>query len=116
MSQSECLGVVVNVEAELVYWRNIYPRQPFHGAHVDFSDYIPTLKFAYDAYLWFYRQELEQMMPELRRRYDQRVASHQRLDWERACQVISAVWKRLGIDTGQDAAPAQLRTSYLRAS
>ena len=88
-------GVVVNIEAELAYWRQCYQRQSFHQPGQGFEAYVPTLKFGYDAYLQHHRDPLEMLLPSLKARYEHSLPSTQRLDWARGQSIIKETWQRM---------------------
>jgi hypothetical protein len=116
MDRSDCLGIVVNIEAELTYWKTVYSSQPFHANRFTFPDYVPSLKFSYDAFLLFPKQDVFQLIPELQRRYERGVPSHQRLEWERASKVLLAVWKRVSHHEVSSGKAANTRLSYMCAT
>ena len=59
-------GVVINIEAELAFWRRCYRKWPFHRRGLGFDAYVPTLKFGYDSYLLYHRRNLDELLPALR--------------------------------------------------
>jgi hypothetical protein len=87
--------VVLDIEAELAYWRTCYTKRPFHQSGVPFEAYVDTLKFGYDAYLLYYRHDLELLLPALKERYEQRLPPELRLDWRRTQNLIKATWQRM---------------------
>lgn len=84
---------VVDLEAELVYWRFHW-----HGL-VDergllFSDFEPAVKLGMNAYVDGKGRDLLDMAGVLEASY-QRVRGESRLEWGEAYIVVRAVWKRL---------------------
>ena len=57
---------VIDIQSELRFWEETYACQPFHRPGTPFRYYVPTLKFAYDAYLLSRRCSLQQLLPALR--------------------------------------------------
>ena len=88
-------GVLLDIEAELEYWRRIFPTTEFRDASLPFDDYIPTIKFGYDCFLLFHRQPLAEILPGLRDRYGKTVPRHQQLDWRWADQIVRHAWGRM---------------------
>ncbi|RXQ98927.1 hypothetical protein [Pseudoxanthomonas composti] len=84
-------AIVVDVERELGFWRNVYAAQE-HAYSFQASQ--PTLKFAYDAYLLNPHTPLEGLWTDLEQRYAQ-LPDHERLRWPQAEQVIRDVWNRI---------------------
>jgi hypothetical protein len=87
--------VMLDIDAELRYWRGCYRESPFHRAPVEFDDYIPTLKFGYDAYLLNHHQDLDEVMTGLERRYQRVVPQWQQLDWSVGETIVRETWKRM---------------------
>ena len=90
-----CQDVMLDIDAELRYWRGCYRESAFHRASVEFDDYIPTLKFGYDAYLLNHHENLDELMPSLERRYQRVVPQWQRLDWPLCQAIVRETWKRM---------------------
>lgn len=88
-------GVLLDIEAELEYWRRIFPTTEFRDASLPFEDYVPTIKFGYDCFLLFHRQPLAEILPSLRDRYNKSVPRHQQLDWRWADQIVRHAWGRM---------------------
>lgn len=88
-------GVLLDIVAELEYWRRIFPSTEFRHASLSFDDFVPTIKFGYDCYLLFHRQLLAEVLPGLRGRYLSQVPSHQQLDWRWADQIVRHAWGRM---------------------
>ncbi len=88
-------GVLLDIEAELEYWRRIFPTTEFREASLPFDDYVPTIKFGYDCFLLFHRQALAEILPGLRDRYTRTIARHQQLDWRWADQIVRHAWGRM---------------------
>lgn len=97
--------VMLDIDAELRYWRGCYRESTFHRAPVEFDDYIPTLKFGYDVYLLNHHRSLDQLMASLERRYQIAVPQWQRLDWAVSQVIIRETWKRM--QQGQSSRPMQ---------
>ncbi len=97
--------VMLDIDAELRYWRGCYRESVFHSTAVEFDDYIPTLKFGYDIYLLNHHRNLDELMASLERRYLIAVAQWQRLDWTVAQAIIRETWKRM--QQGQSSRPMQ---------
>lgn len=87
--------VMLDIDAELRYWRRCYREMQFHRGTHEFDDYIPTLKFGYDQYLLHYRRELEDLLPAMKPRYERAIPEWQQLDWSLGQAIISAAWKRM---------------------
>jgi len=94
---------VIDIHSELRFWEGAYARQPFHRAGTPFRHYVPTLKFAYDAYLLSRRRSLQELLPSLPARYEAHVVRGVRLDWPLAHAVIARVWERLNAPLEEDA-------------
>ncbi len=100
--------VMLDIDAELRYWRGCYRESAFHSTAVEFDDYIPTLKFGYDTYLLNHRHKLDELVASLERRYLVAVPQWQRLDWTVAQAIIRETWKRM--QQGQSSRPMQTTT------
>lgn len=87
--------VMLDIDAELRYWRGCYRQSAFHRAPMEFDDYIPTLKFGYDAYLLNHLRNLDELMSSLEQRYQRVVPQWQRLDWSLGEAVVRETWKRM---------------------
>jgi hypothetical protein len=96
--------VVIDIEAELGFWRHCYRKWPFHRRGLGFDAYVPTLKFGYDAYLLFHRHELGSLLPALKERYANRIPAAQRLDWPCSQNIIREIWRRVQREPGDDPA------------
>lgn len=88
-------GVVIDIEAELDFWRKCYRKRPFHRRGLGFDAYVPTLKFSYDSYLLYHRHELDVLLPALKQRYAYRLPAAQRLDWPCSQSIIRETWRRM---------------------
>jgi hypothetical protein len=99
-------GVVVNIEAELDFWRQCFRKWPFHRRGLSFDTYVPTLKFGYDCYLLYHHHELDALLPALKERYAYRLPPTQRLDWPRGESIIREAWRRMQGAPGDDPAAA----------
>jgi hypothetical protein len=93
---------VIDIQSELRFWEDTYARQPFHHAGTPFRYYVPTLKFAYDAYLLSRRRSLHELLPALPARYDAASVRGTRLDWPWALAIIECVWARLNAPLEED--------------
>ncbi len=105
-------GVVVNIEAELDFWRQRFRKWPFHRRGLSFDTYVPTLKFGYDCYLLYHRHELDALLPSLKERYAYRLPPAQRLDWPRGESIIREAWRRMHGAPGDDPAVAHPATLH----
>lgn len=113
--------VMLDIDAELRYWRGCYRQSTFHRTPMEFDDYIPTLKFGYDAYLLNHYRSLDELMSSLEGRYRRLVPQWQQLDWSLGQAVVRATWKRM--QQGQawrpiqvPAVPAMFSPQRLRAA
>ncbi len=88
-------NVVLDIEAELAYWRTCHAKKPLQPSGAPFEACVATLKFGYDAYLLYHRDDLELLLPALKERYAHRLQPEQRLDWSRAQSLIRATWQRM---------------------
>ena len=88
-------GILVNVEAELAYWRQILPTTEFGQASLPFEHFEPTIKFGYDCYLLYPKISLAEALPNFRERYRSRMPVDQQLDWRWADQIIRHTWGRV---------------------
>lgn len=86
---------VIDIQAELHHWERQHAHGVFLAPGTPFRHYVPTLKFAYDAYLLSHGCALDQLTASLMERYEQSVPRAQRLDWPQAREVIAGVWQRL---------------------
>lgn len=102
--------LVIDIEAELGFWRRCYRKSPFHRRGLGFDAYVPTLKFGYDAYLLFHHHELGSLLPALKERYASRLPATQRLDWSCSQNIIRETWRRMQGETAAD--PAVLRQAF----
>ena len=102
--RTESCGVVVDIEAELDFWRQCYRKWPFHRRGLRFDVYVPTLKFGYDCYLLYHRHELDSLLPALKQRYAYQLPAAQRLDWPRSQGIIREAWRRMQGQPGDDQA------------
>ena len=97
--------VILDIDAELRYWRGCYRESIFHRTPVEFDDYIPTLKFGYDTYLLNHHRSLDELMASLERRYQRVVPQWQQLEWSLGQAVVRETWKRM--QQGQSWRPMQ---------
>lgn len=87
---------VVDLAAELDDWREAIPKHGFYEPGTAFSDYEPSLVFAYDCYLQYHQVPLGELMQTLERKYDQRFDRFSRLNWHRMEALLEQVWLRMG--------------------
>src|SRR5688572_19304555 len=87
--------VMLDIDAELRYWRSCYRESAFHRSAREFDDDIPTLQFSYDIYLLSYRAELDDLLTTLKQRYERSVPEWQRLDWPLSEAIIRETWNRM---------------------
>ncbi len=87
--------VMLDIEAEIRYWRECYLQRPFFMSNAKFEAYLPTLKFGYDTFLLNHHHQLEQLMPVLKERYENRVPAHDRIDWHHGESIVSEIWQRM---------------------
>lgn len=88
-------GIMLDIEAELEYWKRIFPSTEFGNTSLPFADFVPTIKFGYDCFLLFHRQSLAEMLPGLRTRYGAQLPRHQQLEWRWADQIVRHAWGRM---------------------
>lgn len=88
-------GVLVHIDAELAYWRQVFPQTEFSKIALPFDAFVPTIKFGYDCFLLYYKEPLAEVLPRLRERYEKTVATHQRLEWRWADQIVRHAWGRM---------------------
>ncbi|MET0892069.1 MAG: hypothetical protein ABWY01_00695 [Pseudoxanthomonas sp.] len=89
-------GMVLDIVAELAYWRSCYPHRRFFHDHLPFETYVPTFKFGYDTYLIHHHEQLAELVPMLRRRYTV-LNERDQLQWTDAMAIVRATWKRMGV-------------------
>ncbi len=106
--RADSCGIVVDIEAELDFWRQRYRKWPFHRRGLRFDVYVPTLKFGYDCYLLYHRHELDSLLPALKQRYAYLLPAAQRLDWPRSQDIIREAWRRMQGEPGDDRAAVTL--------
>lgn len=87
--------VMLDIEAELDYWRLHYAQSAFHRTSRPFADYLFTLKFGYDMYLLNHGSDLEKLLPAMRTRYQATASMRDDLGWPLAEAVIRETWKRM---------------------
>lgn len=88
-------GVIVDIEAELSYWRDCFQEHEFHRPGMHFDAYVPTFKFGYDAYLLHHQNPLDELLPALKARYESSLTEAQRLEWSRGQSIIKSTWQRM---------------------
>lgn len=86
---------VFDLGAELLHWRRSYPHGAHFGSGLPFERYIATLKFGYDNFLRHHKQDLAKLKPSLHQQYQSRVAMGDRVHWEEAELIVTAVWERM---------------------
>ncbi len=87
---------VVDVQAEIRYWKLEYVTREFHEPGTPFSRYEPVLRFAYDAYLQHHAQCLADVSDMLHHKYVETFDSWNLLAWTRAEAILREVWLRMG--------------------
>ncbi len=92
---SRSRGVMVDIDAELDYWREILPTSELRSLPLRFEHLVPTIKFGYDCYLLYHRQPLAELLPSLRDRYQKQVPDRSQLDWRWADQILRHTWGRM---------------------
>jgi hypothetical protein len=105
-------GLVIDIEAELDFWRQCYRRCPFHQRGLKFDAYVPTLKFGYDSYLLYHHGDLDELLPALKGRYAHQLPVAQRLSWSCSQIIVRETWRRLQGSPGDD--PAATRRAASR--
>jgi hypothetical protein len=88
-------GVVLDIVAELNYWRSCYPYRHFYHSRLPFDSYVPTFKFGYDSYLLHHGDKLIDLSARLEIRYAE-MHSLDRLVWKDAAAITAAAWQRMG--------------------
>ncbi|MDQ1093398.1 hypothetical protein QE400_002811 [Xanthomonas sacchari] len=86
--------VMLDRERELEFWKAQFAHSSFHQPGYVFHDYEPALKLAYDAYLKYHGQRVEDVVAQLR---DVFLRDHprSRLDWLQVRGIVLAAWQRL---------------------
>lgn len=87
---------VVDVQAEVRYWKLEYVTRDFHEAGTPFSRYEPVLRFAYDAYLHHHAQSLAEVIDVLHHKYVETFDSWNMLAWTKVEAILREVWLRMG--------------------
>ena len=87
---------VVDVQAEMRYWKLEYVTHDFHEPGTPFSRYESALRFAYDAYLRHHAQPLEDVIELLHHKYVETFDSWNMLGWSRVEAILREVWLRMG--------------------
>lgn len=88
-------GVMLDIVAELNYWRSCYPYRKFYTSRLPFDSYVPTFKFGYDTFLLHHREGLAEISPALRMRYEL-LHVRDRLEWRDCTLIVAACWQRMG--------------------
>jgi hypothetical protein len=91
---------VVDVQAELRYWKHCVSEHAFYEDGTPFARYEPLLRFSYDAYLRHYAQPLDQVIASIRQRYEQQFDAWHSPAWGKVEPVLREVWMRMGAPTG----------------
>ncbi len=94
MDNENPIAQVVNIEAELDYWRAQHMDPRFNILGATRSDLEDCIKLGYDAYLLNHRSSFEEIQPLLRDRY-QKVRARDHIPWHYALPIMEAVWGRL---------------------
>ena len=87
-------GAVLDIVAELEYWKSCYPYRTFFHNRLPFDAYVPTFKFGYGTFLLHHKQRLADVLPKLEQRYAG-MPQRDRLDWKWAAPIVRATWKRM---------------------
>lgn len=88
-------GILLDIEAELSYWKALVPTTELAYLSLPFESLIPTIKFGYDCYLLGHAQTLVELLPTLGERYRTQVRIEDQLDWRWADQIIRHAWGRM---------------------
>jgi hypothetical protein len=91
---------VVDMHAELKYWRQSVADHAFYESGTPFSRYEPLLRFSYDAYLRYYAQPLEDVIDSIRQKYGDQFDEWHNPPWSKVEPVLQEVWMRMGAPTG----------------
>ena len=91
-------NLAVDIEAEVVYWRDCYRKMPFYRAGTSFNRYLPAIKFGYDSYFAHFRDGLEMALPVLKQRYENHFPASDAVPWSICKEIIRAVWERIRAD------------------
>ena len=91
-------GVLLDIDRELQYWRDIFHTTEFSRTAMPFQCFIPTIKFGYDCFLLFHNEKLAEVLPRLRIRYQETLPVTAQLDWRWADQVIRHAWGRMRVN------------------
>ena len=91
-------NLAVDIEAEVVYWRDCYRTMPFYRAGTSFNRYLPAIKFGYDSYFVHFRDGLEMALPVLKQRYENHFPASDAVPWSICHEIITAVWERIRAD------------------
>ena len=86
---------IVDIDAELAYWKTRLNEDTFQVVGATVSDLEKCLKIGYDAYLLHHRDPLDMLLPALKARYEHSLPSAQRLDWARGQSIIKETWQRM---------------------
>ncbi len=95
LRNADAQGMLLDIEAELDYWRQTMPVSEFRSVSLAFEHYIPSIKFGYDCYLLYHHQPLAEILPKLRERYFKTVPDRYQLDWRWADQIVRHAWGRM---------------------
>lgn len=85
----------IDVAAELRRWQSDY-FIPGAAAPAAFPRFEPTFKFAYDLYLQWHREPLDNLADRIECAYERQLPPSQRLDRDTVQAIVAAVWERMG--------------------
>lgn len=85
----------IDVVAELRRWQSDY-FIPGAAAPAAFPRFEPTFKFAYDLYLQWHREPLDNLADRIECAYERQLPPSQRLDRDTVQAIVAAVWERMG--------------------
>lgn len=86
----------VNLDQELMYWRDHYLGSPFYRSGMDFDDYGPALKLGIHAFLKSRGRSYDELTSHLGEAYE-RTRGASRLEWPEGCVATAAAWQRMSI-------------------
>ncbi|MET0655727.1 MAG: hypothetical protein ABWY48_02485 [Pseudoxanthomonas sp.] len=89
------MDLAVDMDVELTYWRSALPATEIAAAALEFSSFIPTIRFGYECYSLYHHHSLAEVLPVLKVRYDMVVPASEQLDWRWADQIIRHSWGRM---------------------
>lgn len=109
-----CRCEVVDVQAELKYWKAEIHRHAFHEAGTPFSRYEPALRFAYDAYLRHHAQPLSEVLGTIHHKYVDCFDPWRALAWPTMVDVLTDIWLRMGAPLGARPVPGTATAEFSR--